>query len=168
VEFNEFEKYSIFGLPGNDLLNVTRYSYYPHIKTSCQLENIGDFEHKHIIYSLTKKSRSELNDGMFITKMFFCNQVELLPDDYEFSPPSCLHNIFFKVKNQTMHRFTALPTTNYPDLSSPLKSFHRVLVCEDEFGGTANENTSLFVNIYNLFLMLSLKLILTWHLNCHH
>jgi hypothetical protein len=54
-----------------------------------------------LIYRVSNISWSSLTNEIVITKLFFCRQVDLFPEEYDDN----VHNILFKVKNVTLYDF---------------------------------------------------------------
>jgi hypothetical protein len=74
-------------------------------------------------------------EEILITNLFFCNQIDLLPDEYVIN---AAHTIFFKVKNTTLFDYRRVYT-----LKKPLAGMPEVVrICLSEFGQTINIGNS--------------------------
>lgn len=99
-----------------------------HVKEFCPVTMIcvglsvqNKFCEKERIYPVLQTDENQLNWGIFVTELFFCDQVELFPEEFTYR---CLA-LYFKVRNKTLHSFHKIVN----ELNGDLK----VRVCVDEF-----------------------------------
>jgi hypothetical protein len=95
-------------------------------------------------------------EEILITNLFFCNQIDLLPDEYVIN---AAHTIFFKVKNTTLFDYRRVYTHKKPLAGMP----EVVRICLSEFGQTNNIGNSnhMFLNVLQMFSLA----MYVWHLH---
>jgi hypothetical protein len=90
--------------------------------------------------------------GVFLSQLFFCEQIDLVPEEYDFH----FTTTFFKVTHKTIYdaSFRNVNIDMYKSQSSPVVESLTVRVCIDEFFDNSNkrENSCRILWSYNLIL----------------
>jgi hypothetical protein len=97
--------------------------------------------------------------GIFLGQLFFCEQINLEPEEYDFHYVT----IFFKLTNKTIYdgSFQNVKVDRYENQSTAIFESLTVRVCIDEFleHYSKSENSCQILWSYNLML-----LVLSYHL----
>lgn len=143
VTFNKYNSYKFVTFAGT--VNSTHdHGFCPSAITCLGLNIQNEFCIKELINPIIPISEKQLNEGIFVTKLFFCDQVELLPDEFSYN---CL-SVLLYVKNTTVHSFSKVMDLLNGDL--------KVRVCVDEFpliGKTTSIMTACSARIFATVIM---------------
>ncbi|XP_045179784.2 uncharacterized protein LOC123539283 [Mercenaria mercenaria] len=154
VSLNEYFKYDLIfhddilsmGIMGINI-HPFKFAYYPEL-----MKCILNIDYEFMLFPVSDMHENELDEGFFVTKLFFCEQIDLLPEEVSYYN-ICPAGVFFKVKNVTLHTFsrvtlpgatlnTAKTSTTFPTLDGMT-----VRVCVDEFEQNTSVSTSTSVHI---------------------
>jgi hypothetical protein len=119
VGFNDHIKYRLifketmvhFGINKSN-----EFAFIPSFELFCKTVPKDKFnsgmEYNEVLFpAISYIDENVLNEGFFVTELFFCYQVNLYQEEFEFQS-SCLNTIFFKVTNVTLHRFSLVKTND--------------------------------------------------------
>jgi hypothetical protein len=99
------DQLSIVYIPDELMLKEKRCSF---ISIRGRILNQVDVEDE-LVYMISNFPWSSLVNEIVITKLFFCRQVDLFPEEYDDN----VHNIFFKVRNVTLYNFRRISSFVY-------------------------------------------------------
>ena len=103
-----------------------------------------------------------LQKGFFVTELFFCDQVDLLPEEFTISV-TCLNTIHFHVKNITIHRFSLIPANDATlligiDETNTNFDKQTVRICAHEFEQNRSVGSVVTVHVLGLFVTLTVTM----------
>lgn len=120
VAFNKYNSYNFVTFAGT--VNSTHdHGFCPFAITCFGLNPQNNFCFEELINLILPISEKQLNEGIFVTKLFYCDQIELLPEEFSYI---CL-SVVLNVKNITLDSFSKVVDLLSGDLN--------VRVCVDEF-----------------------------------
>jgi hypothetical protein len=105
VSLNDFVDYelvsrdAILSIRVNESFNEL---YLPSIETC--VKDVTQLDYEKILFPVVlNQDEVQLKEGFFITELFFCDQVDLFPEEFDLL--KCSKTIFFKVKNVVLDKF---------------------------------------------------------------